>query len=285
MTLNELVQQAHNTAKEKGWWDEERTLLEIHALIHSEVAEATESVRNNLPPIYREIKNATLSNVTLVPSTFSDGGLKLEVEGTCEKGKPEGQAVELADAFIRVLDVFGRERWDLYQTINASLSHNPSIPKQAVYNFQQNQDMQSFIQLNANDQAEFLSEKPLEVHAFLHEILQDLNGRPEDTNDVPIYQTVSKQMFEDLDCTESEIKTSASQWKEHGIGVLYPDHPLWGEFESPFENSYGYGRTLAYFLCAIANYFHFKQWDLEEAIKIKMTYNATRSHRHGGKKY
>lgn len=51
--LNALVKRIHETAKEKGWWDEPRGPLEIHALIHSEIAEATEECRNGSPCFYQ----------------------------------------------------------------------------------------------------------------------------------------------------------------------------------------------------------------------------------------
>lgn len=44
-SIKELVEQVHATAKEKGWWDQPRNPLEIHMLIVSEIAEATEEAR------------------------------------------------------------------------------------------------------------------------------------------------------------------------------------------------------------------------------------------------
>lgn len=35
----------------------------------------------------------------------------------------------------------------------------------------------------------------------------------------------------------------------------------------------------------IADYFGHKGWDLEAALRLKMDYNKTRPHRHGGKRY
>lgn len=49
MRINNTVQEIHEIARSKGWWcdmDDGPTPLEVHALIHSEVSEATECVRN-----------------------------------------------------------------------------------------------------------------------------------------------------------------------------------------------------------------------------------------------
>jgi hypothetical protein len=95
MKINDFVREIHNNAKEKGWHDEKRSALEIHALIHSEISEATEEVRSNRP-----------------------SGMY-----TCE-GKPEGEPVELVDAVIRIMDYFGSKGWDLEGILMAKMEYN-----------------------------------------------------------------------------------------------------------------------------------------------------------------
>lgn len=100
-TLNSLRDEIHNLAIEKGWWSAKegdcfnRTPLEIHALIHTEVAEATEEVRNGKPDEYRG-----------------------------EDGKPEGEAVELIDVVVRVLDYFGTKGWDADRIMREKIDFN-----------------------------------------------------------------------------------------------------------------------------------------------------------------
>jgi NTP pyrophosphatase (non-canonical NTP hydrolase) len=45
-----IVTEVHETAKEKGWWDEPRSEGEIIALCHSELSEMLEALRNGNPP-------------------------------------------------------------------------------------------------------------------------------------------------------------------------------------------------------------------------------------------
>lgn len=106
MNINETVTLVHEIAKQKGWWDEERSALEIHALIHSEVSEATEEVRNN--PGFVDNTNT--------PAVKFDGA------------KPEGHAVELADAVIRIMDYFGEMQWDLERVLAAKIAYNRTRP-------------------------------------------------------------------------------------------------------------------------------------------------------------
>ena len=88
-TMAEWAKEIHENAVAHGWWEEDRTIGEICALIHSELSEALEEARAARPMMYvmDEYNGEYIQN----PKYF---GAK----------KPEGIAVELADAVIRVLD-------------------------------------------------------------------------------------------------------------------------------------------------------------------------------------
>lgn len=83
--INELVQQAYTTAKQKGWHDEPVETGTKLALIHSEVSEALEADRRN------------------------------DVEHFAE---------ELADVCIRIFDLCGAEGIDLERAIANKMEKN-----------------------------------------------------------------------------------------------------------------------------------------------------------------
>lgn len=97
-SINELVKAAHGNAVDKGWWQEERSLGELVALIHSEASEALEDFRNGHEPtdVWYEKKDASTGQVkTLALQPFDDW-------------KPCGIPSELADIVIRVYDLVGK---------------------------------------------------------------------------------------------------------------------------------------------------------------------------------
>jgi len=95
MKINDLVKAAHERATKSGWWSPGKSAPEVHMLIVTEIAEATESCRNDHPYFY-----------------VGDGG------------KPEGEAVELVDAIIRIADYFGHKKWDMELILKAKMSYN-----------------------------------------------------------------------------------------------------------------------------------------------------------------
>lgn len=100
MELNDLVKRAHETAVRHGFWEPEPEIGTSIAWIHSELSEALGEVRDG--------------KLVLYYNTGSD--------------KPEGIAVELADAVIRIADLCGHLGIDLDDIVRRKMDYNDKRP-------------------------------------------------------------------------------------------------------------------------------------------------------------
>jgi NTP pyrophosphatase (non-canonical NTP hydrolase) len=96
LDFNRLAEDAHATARAKGFYDEPRSRLEALALIMSEVGEAVEGARKPGPDAH-------------LPEF-------------------ENFHVELADAVIRIADLAEAEGVDLAAIILAKMAYNETRP-------------------------------------------------------------------------------------------------------------------------------------------------------------
>lgn len=115
MKLNEFAQEVHKNAVAHGWYDKEVTFPEVAVMIHAEISEAVEEWREGKPLIYGccGFNGAECEYAQTCDKPFNDG--------TC---KPEGVAIELCDAVIRILDYLSYLGVDIEAAIEGKHEYN-----------------------------------------------------------------------------------------------------------------------------------------------------------------
>ena len=103
--INAMAQDIYEYAKNKGWWDHNRSFAECIALAHSELTEAF----NALPIALDHAKR----HLDTIDERSADKDIFSEVWYREKDGKPEGFLYELADVIIRLLDASAHFKIDL----------------------------------------------------------------------------------------------------------------------------------------------------------------------------
>ena len=115
--FQEQAIEIHVWAKEKGWWDEKRDHPTLIELIHSEISEATEEIRDGKPSIY-QINIVQKMSDPLPRSQI----IKFGYKDWIGERKPEGQLIELADMVIRILDTLCYLKVDIADCWDSALA-------------------------------------------------------------------------------------------------------------------------------------------------------------------
>jgi flagellar biosynthesis/type III secretory pathway protein FliH len=95
--FNALAREVHETARAKGWWQEDRNDGEMLALMHSELSEALEALRAGNPPDDK------------IPEY-------------------DGVSAELADVVIRIMDMVVARRLQVAEALCAKVAFNHTQP-------------------------------------------------------------------------------------------------------------------------------------------------------------
>lgn len=117
--LNDLARAIYERNVEKGFYEKEKNIGEMLCLIHSEVSEALEADRNRSYAMLTEPQRNVLMGWTGSDDFVKD--YKDKVKGSFEE--------EMADIFIRLLDMCAFKGIDIEFHVKAKMRYNLSREK------------------------------------------------------------------------------------------------------------------------------------------------------------
>ena len=125
-TIADLQARVHKVSQDKGWWEAERTVGDLIALMHSELTEALEEYREGRGPgdVYYTCQELNTEG-RVVTTKVAESRTEIP-PGTLTR--PEGVAVQLGDCVIRILDFCARWGVDLESLLEEKVAYNERFP-------------------------------------------------------------------------------------------------------------------------------------------------------------
>lgn len=130
--VRNITAQCFATAVDKGWWEKydkapakwaPEIISSKIALMHSELSEALEELRNRSDMGLRPYFSLPMKDG--LGAVIKGARMELGIgRGLAEGAKPEGMAAELADAIIRILDLAAWLDLDIAQALVWKLEYN-----------------------------------------------------------------------------------------------------------------------------------------------------------------
>jgi len=272
-TISEWVKDVHQTAIEKGWFEEERQRLELHMLMLTEISEATEEIRNHKPSFY------------------------------IENGKPEGEAIELVDGLLRIFDYAGYKNIDLihylksegdnYRNNYLNLYPIPLASSWPIHqeNIENVKGCSEKVKKEMDKESHghigypvFTSVSGLSTLDVLNRIIgfEKSIAEKENIN----FENISEltEFFSVVSKNENWFKnyeSFVSPLEKHMLFSMTIAEASQAVLKKDFEEE---ARLMARTLIQILVYFVQNNWDVNEILDEKHSFNMARAYKHGGKK-